>query len=170
MASAGEQIGETIVKLTQENADLSREVERLQAYAKDTERAALKLKATLEAEIARLQSIVDALPKTADGVTMVPGMSDVIEYNQTLAHLRVAAGAVREEPYSRLPTLSGTLTIAAMQFEQLRDEIERLESIIESLRGGTHCRFVGVPCGQCVGCNRDASVEKKIRGSHATHA
>ena len=47
---------------------------------------------------------------------------------------------------------------------KLEVEIERLESIIESLRGGTHCRFVGVPCGQCVGCNRDASVEKKIRG------
>ena len=75
MASAGEQIGETIVRLSQENADLSREVERLQAYAKDTERAALKLKATLEAEIARLQSIVDALPKTADGVPIVPGMT-----------------------------------------------------------------------------------------------
>jgi len=75
MPTAGEQIGETIVKLTQENANLSREVERLQAYAKDTERAALKLKATLEAEIARLQSIVDALPKTADGVPIVPYMT-----------------------------------------------------------------------------------------------
>ena len=82
MPTAGEQIGETIVKLTQENANLSREVERLQAYAKDTERAALKLKATLEAEIARLQSIVDALPKTADGVTMVPGMTIWTDYDR----------------------------------------------------------------------------------------
>ena len=62
-------------------------------------------------------------------------MSDVIEYNQTLAHLRVAEGAVREEPYSRLPTLAGTLKIAAMQFEQLRDENKRLRDALEA-RGG----------------------------------
>jgi len=91
MPTAGEQIAETIVRLTQENADLSREVERMEAHEANVVSAALKLKRTLEAEIARL------------------------------------------------------------------------ESLIESLRGGTHCRFVGVPCGQCVGCNRDAAVERKMR-------
>ena len=48
MPTAGEQIGKTIVKLTQENADLSREVERLEA-------------------------IVRRIPLTADGVPVVPG-------------------------------------------------------------------------------------------------
>ncbi len=54
MPTAGEQIGETIVRLSQENADLSREVERLKAHESHIVRATLDLKAKLEAEIKRL--------------------------------------------------------------------------------------------------------------------
>ena len=46
----------------------------------------------------------------------------IIEFQMTVASLSVAEHALREEPYERLPYLAGTMAVAQLQMEQLRQE------------------------------------------------
>ena len=56
--------------------------------------------------------------------------STAIELNMTLAGLRTAESALREEPYERQPMLAGTLAIAAHRMEVLHERSERLEAVV----------------------------------------
>ena len=65
----------------------------------------------------------------------------VIDYNVTMADLHVAEAALREEPYPRLPALAGTLAIAAMRFEQLRNESMALRAELKRWQT-TRCQCI----------------------------
>ena len=56
--------------------------------------------------------------------------STAIELNMTLAGLRTAESALREEPYERQPALAGTLAMAAYRMEVLHERAERLEAVV----------------------------------------
>lgn len=53
-----------------------------------------------------------------------------VELRMTLAFLKTAEGAVREEPYPRLPALAGSLAVAAHRMELLHERGERLEKAL----------------------------------------
>ena len=58
------------------------------------------------------------------------------EHIMSVASLRVAEQALREEPYGRLPALAGTLAIAAMHLERLSAEMEELRETLRALKKG----------------------------------
>ena len=71
---------------------LRAEVDELCSYIREetiAKQPALERRAALEAEITRLRAIVDKLPKTADGVPVVPGADKVY---------RIAAGDEFDNP------------------------------------------------------------------------
>lgn len=53
-----------------------------------------------------------------------------VELRSTLADLRTAEAAVRDEPYERLPALAGSLAIAAHRMELIHERGERLEKAL----------------------------------------
>lgn len=62
-----------------------------------------------------------------------------IEYLMTLANLRTAEAALRDEPYPRLPALAGTLAVAADILKRLQGElIEALGPNLPTNRPPTH--------------------------------
>ena len=52
------------------------------------------------------------------------------ELSMTLAGLRTAEAAVRDEPYERLPALAGTLAMAAHRMEVLSERCDRIEAAL----------------------------------------
>jgi len=59
--------------------------------------------------------------------------STACELTMTLAAMRTAEAALREEPYERLPALAGTLAMAAHRVELMRERGERLESALKRI-------------------------------------
>lgn len=53
-----------------------------------------------------------------------------VALRMTLADLKTAESAVRDEPYPRLPALAGSLAIAAHRIELLHERGERLEKAL----------------------------------------
>ena len=67
--------------------------------------------------------------RACDGSTV-----SLIDFQMTVANLSVAEHALREEPYERLPYLAGSLSMAAHQMEQLRQEVMGLRRVCEFAR------------------------------------
>lgn len=53
-----------------------------------------------------------------------------VELRSTLADLRTAEAALRDEPYERQPALAGSLAIAAYRIELIHERGERLEKAL----------------------------------------
>ena len=66
-------------------------------------------------------------------------MTTAIEVNMSIAGLRTAGGALRDEPYERLPALAGELLIAAMRLEEMHARIKQLEEFVRDVATNYDC-------------------------------
>ena len=70
------------------------------------------------------------MSETVNECSAACGCSTAGEISSSLADLRTAEEAIRDEPYDRLPALAGMLAIAAHRLEVTYERSQRLEAAL----------------------------------------